>query len=80
MSGDVSLGDAAWGHWLSTHVSFTFESFFGRFTARKEHRAGRGYWYAYRKVEGRLYKVYLGADNQLTSEHLNNAGYKLRAE
>jgi hypothetical protein len=64
-----------WFSWLRepSVKSFHFESECGKFTARKEERAtsSNEYWYAYRKFQGKLRKVYLGAMDELTSDRLN---------
>jgi len=39
-------------------------------TMRREVRHGRGYWYAYRRVLGTLYKRYIGNDDQVTQKRL----------
>jgi hypothetical protein len=63
-----------WFSWLREPEvrSFHFESGHGKFTARKEERAtsANEYWYAYRKVQGKLRKVYLGAMDELTRDRL----------
>ncbi|HEX6478919.1 MAG TPA: NB-ARC domain-containing protein [Ktedonobacteraceae bacterium] len=41
------------------------------FTARKEQRPGGRYWYAYRRVQGKLHTAYLGKSEELTFERLN---------
>lgn len=39
-------------------------------TLRKERRAGRWYWYAYRRIYGKLHKRYVGETEQITEERL----------
>lgn len=71
---------AAWYAWLEQTSAFTFQGQQGRFTARKERVAnGRGdqYWRAYRRHNGRLYRVYLGKTAQLTLVRLNDAAEAL---
>jgi predicted ATPase/DNA-binding CsgD family transcriptional regulator len=67
----VSLGTAAWYSWLEQHSSFTFETPRTTFTARKEQRPGGRYWYAYRRIRGKLHSFYLGKSEELTFERLN---------
>ena len=50
----ISIGTAAWYSWLEQHHSFTFETPHAAFTARKEQRPSRWYWYAYRRSRGKL--------------------------
>ena len=58
----VPVGSAAWYTWLADrqNLSFSFRNDFGTFTARCEQQRQGRYWYAYRKYEGKLLKVYLG--------------------
>ena len=71
--GPVAVGAPAWFAWLAGADAFAYRGPEGRFTARKE-RAGHGrggrYWKAYRRRGGRLRRVYLGADADLTPERL----------
>ena len=68
----IPVGSRAWFGWLSEldHSSFAFRTPHGSFTARREQRRGRSYWYAYRRRAGLLRKEYLGADDELTSARL----------
>ncbi len=72
----VWLDTPAWFSWLgapTTH-SFTYPIFdpavgyiVGFMTVRKERRQrGGAYWIAYRRCQGRLRRVYLGASGRLT--------------
>jgi len=58
-----------WLQWLETAQSFRYipESSDAPFTARKEKS---DYWYAYRKVAGKLHKRYIGKPAELTLERL----------
>ena len=48
------------------------------FTARKEtSKTGKDYWYAYRKVEGRLHKRYIGKSEDITSKRLSEVALAL---
>jgi LuxR family maltose regulon positive regulatory protein len=69
----IGLETLAWYAWLSDdrHHSFHFKHPIGDFTARKERKQrGQGYWVAYRQVQGKLYKTYLGKSEALTEAHL----------
>jgi predicted ATPase len=67
----IPIGTAAWYSWLEQHHSFTFETPRTTFTARKEQRPGGWYWYAYRRIRGKLHSFYLGKLADLTLERLN---------
>ncbi|MBN8594822.1 MAG: hypothetical protein J0M33_23905 [Anaerolineae bacterium] len=46
-------------------------------TIRREMRSGAGYWYAYRRVAGKLHKRYVGTDEQVTEARLLDIAQKL---
>lgn len=46
-------------------------------TLRREVRSGRGYWYAYRRVLGKLHKRYVGQDEEITEELLLKIAQKM---
>lgn len=71
----LAVSGAAWRRWLddANTASFRFEEPPRSFTARRETIRGREYWYGYRKIDGKLRKVYLGKAGDLTLERLQNA-------
>ncbi len=48
-----------------------------QFTMRREIRSGRGHWYAYRKVFGKLHKRYVGTDEVIDQKMLLDVARKL---
>jgi hypothetical protein len=53
--------------WLCGVDSFAFHGCAGAYTVRRERiRGGNSYWYAYRRVEGRVHKQYLGKSEAIT--------------
>ena len=66
----------AWWSWLQDATSFYYQTE-RPFTARLEKRRQGKFWYAYRRSQGKLYKVYLGASPQLTSERLAEGARQL---
>ncbi|HPL29194.1 MAG TPA: hypothetical protein PLG21_14180, partial [Anaerolineae bacterium] len=70
----VRVGHESWYAWLTGQSTFIYEGGTGRFTARLEHRRGIGYWYGYRRRNGKLAKTYLGKSGELTPERLEQAG------
>lgn len=68
LSAEITASHAAWVQWLATIPSFSFEDQQGmRSTIRKEHlQRGDVYWYAYRSVEGKTRKRYLGRTADLS--------------
>lgn len=77
----VDIDSEAWFFWLKDPEvkSFHYESDAGKFTARKEQRSTstNEYWYAYRKIGGKLRKVYLGALEELTSDRLGQVATEI---
>jgi LuxR family maltose regulon positive regulatory protein len=78
----IQVGSEAWYAWLNEPAtrSFAFHGPRGTLTARREHRHGAWYWYAYRSQAGHLHKTYLGKSEELTPVRLHEAASKLAAE
>ena len=77
---DITLDSPTWFAWLGRdeHHAFHFEDASGGFTARKERKQrGHWYWVAYRQVNKKLYKTYLGKSETLTQVHLHDASKTL---
>jgi LuxR family maltose regulon positive regulatory protein len=78
----IQIDSPGWFEWLALAEtrSFAFEGRHGYFTARKENKKrGSDYWYAYRWLNGKIKKVYLGASNTLTRQKLDDAARQLAA-
>lgn len=76
----VVVGSEAWFNWLRDNSSFRFESGFAgenSFTARKHERETNDFWYAYRKVNGKLKNAYLGKTEKLDLNKLLAIAEKL---
>jgi hypothetical protein len=77
----IEVDSEFWFSWLKEPdvKLFHFENDQGKFTARKEGRdtSTNDYWYAYRKVQGKLRKLYLGAMDELTGERLNQVATEI---
>jgi hypothetical protein len=76
----ISVGSNEWLEWLDKHDSFRFVG--GphgelNFTARKHERQASDFWYAYKKVSGKLKNAYLGKPNNLTIGKLSRVALKL---
>jgi LuxR family maltose regulon positive regulatory protein len=70
--------EPAFACWLAEHSAFSFVGRAGRLSVRKEGRgSGRGYWYAYRKQDGRIRKGYLGPSAQVTFASLEELARSL---
>ncbi len=78
----IQVGSDAWYAWLNESAtrSFAFHSPQGTLTARREHRHGIWYWYAYRSQKGHLHKAYLGKSEELTTVRLHEAASVLSAQ
>lgn len=66
----IAIEGPAWLEWLEQNRAFRFESPEGSFSARREQRPGGWYWYASRRVQGRLHTVYLGRSHELHAQRL----------
>lgn len=68
----VDVESAEWWKILQkdTFRIFHYESDQGRFTARREKKCDKNYWYAYRVQQGKLIKAYLGKTANLTNKRL----------
>lgn len=76
----VEVDSDKWFEWLSRNTSFRFVSGFAgqdSFTARRHDRDSGEFWYAYRKVAGKLRNTYLGKSKTLTISKLLTAALKL---
>lgn len=62
--------------WMSNIDSVDFDLSL-QMTLRLEERSGRMYWYAYRRVGGKLYKRYVGSNEQVTTKRLVQIAQKL---
>jgi len=76
----IHVGSQAWVDWLAQQEGFIYEKGAGRLNARKELRRGIGYWYAYRRRNGKLSKAYLGRSEDLTQECLEQASARLAGQ
>src|SRR5437868_518225 len=77
----LTVDTLAWYTWLEAETIFAFVGEAGTFTARKERmQRGGEYWKAYRKLNGRLYRAYLGKSSDLTLERLNSVAALLTRE
>ncbi|MEG4121878.1 hypothetical protein QUA43_30975 [Microcoleus sp. N9_B4] len=63
----IQIDTKCWFIWLTENDSFRYESNnHPSFRARKEKK----YWYGYRKIDGKLYKRYIGVSNEVTQDRL----------
>src|SRR6266496_6285092 len=78
-----SLEDGeGWLEWLEEHRAFAFHGRNGQINLLKEKRSrgGEGYWYAYRRHEGRMVKRYIGRSMLLSIERLEEIAILLVGE
>lgn len=76
----VEVDSSMWYSWLRKNISFRFESGFAgdnSFTARKHQRQSGEFWYAYRKLNGKLRSAYIGKSDGLTLEKMLEVAFKL---
>ncbi len=77
VSPPIPLDSPQWDGWLTNHKQFKFKGTAGHFSARRETRHGNNYWYAYRRRNGILNKVYLGKSEEITPARLEQAAADL---
>ncbi len=77
VSSPIPLDSPQWNDWLTSHKQFKFKGTTGHFSARCETRHGSDYWYAYRRRNGTLNKVYLGKSEEITPTRLEQAAANL---
>ena len=76
----IRVGSPEWYTWLSEHDRFSFQGENGRFTAQSEMRRNKTYWYAYRRRNGKLFKLYLGKAEELSPERMQQASLTLAGQ
>jgi len=76
----TAVNTLTWFVWLSLGRTFYYETQIGCLTARCEQRRHCSFWYAFRRIKGKLRKVYLGKSVQLTQEVLDKAIARLAME
>jgi hypothetical protein len=66
------IGSQDWFKWLKGdgNTKFYCDGYPHSYTARREKRRKKYYWYAYMKKDERVYKVYMGQSDKLTHEHI----------
>lgn len=73
------LDDPRWTEWLDDpeNTRFYVDAPAWTFTAKKEKRRKGFFWYAYKKVNGRTVKRYLGKSQDLTWDYLKQVADEL---
>jgi LuxR family maltose regulon positive regulatory protein len=80
-SGNQESRQAFSSDWLEPIASFSFHCRSGmRYTVRKQRaQHGNSYWYAYRRLHGRIVKRYLGRTADLTLARLEEIAHLLES-
>lgn len=73
----IQVGSELWFEWLATATKFSFKYQNGSFMAQCEQRRNNVYWYAYKRLNGKLHKAYLGKTEEVTLEKLQQIGDSL---
>jgi ATP/maltotriose-dependent transcriptional regulator MalT len=77
----ILIGTPAWYDWLEQQSSFRFVERLITFTAHKSVlRTGGANWKAYRRCQGKLYRIHLGRSQALTQERLQAAAQAFAGE
>lgn len=66
------IGSDDWFKWLEGKDNTTIyvEGYPYSYTARRELRRKKYYWYAFMKINEKLYKVYMGQSHKLTHDYI----------
>jgi LuxR family maltose regulon positive regulatory protein len=80
--GDQTSPQVLTSDWLEHIASFSFHSRWDmHYTVRKQRvQRGSSYWYAYRRLHGRIVKRYLGKVTDLTLARLEEVALQLKSE
>lgn len=77
----IKIDSDSWFQWLEENASFKFVAGFGgedSYRARKEVLGGVVYWYAFKKVNGKLHKRYIGKPHEVTHNRLCEVAKSIR--
>lgn len=77
----LKFGSEQLQQWLHNNNSFRFIAGYGgenSYRARKEPRKGIDYWYAYKKVDGKVHKQFIAKGEALTHERLIEVSLTIR--
>ncbi|MFM5956088.1 MAG: hypothetical protein ACKOQ2_02785, partial [Dolichospermum sp.] len=77
----IKIDSDSWFQWLGENASFKFTAGFGgedSYRARKEVLGGVVYWYAFKKVNGKLHKRYIGKPHEVTHNRLCEVAKSIR--
>jgi hypothetical protein len=67
----IPVDSEAFTTWVTSAAKFAVDSNIAAFVARNESRYGQsGYWYAYRKDEGKTVKRYIGRTDAINARRL----------
>jgi LuxR family transcriptional regulator, maltose regulon positive regulatory protein len=76
-SANILVGSTEWFAWLTQNDRFRYKGKSGHFTAQREIRRNKTFWYAYRRRDRKLCKRYLGKSEELTPHRLEQASLAL---
>lgn len=75
----IKVDTGSWQQWLNKNSRFRYESFWGSFTAFKEHRGEKIVWLAYQCDKEQPQRAYLGTSKDLTLDNLIDTAKELNA-
>ncbi|MBD2566413.1 hypothetical protein [Anabaena lutea] len=76
--GQISLESPDFIQWLEANGSFGFEAGENSYRARKDKLPTGVYWYAYKKVSGKLHKRYIGKTEEVNYTRLHQVAQGIR--
>lgn len=69
-SDHVFIGGKMWAHWLTLCQPFYYYDIEKSFSVRPEKRWRGVFWYAYKRINGKLHNLYIGAAEDVTYKRL----------
>lgn len=66
----LQVGSDEWSIYLEDGQTFYYDHPTGAFSAQKQHHRHGYFWYAYKRINGKLYKKYLGMRETIDADRL----------
>lgn len=66
----VSVGSIEFDQWLRDTSTFYFTHKVGSFTARCEQKYNGCFWYAFKKIDGKTHRLYIGKQQAISMARL----------
>ncbi|NMG20700.1 GIY-YIG nuclease family protein [Brasilonema bromeliae] len=74
----IDCNTPSFEQWLQDNISFRVEAGENSYRARKESYTSNDYWYAVKKVDGKLHKKFIGKSDEVTCDRLKEVADVIR--